>query len=222
MICPKCGNEIKEGMVFCSKCGNQITGNKGANSNIKENAASEIDLLEYKKYIIIAVAAVLIIVLGKMILGGSGGAGGFSSFEDVIKAYISAMESRNEDDFLKCFPEDIRENVSKGIKASYEYGEDASHSPYRFMQAEDGYLDFQYMSDEEMSQDELDFYNEKYSYKASEGKYAEIKFSHSAEDTVMGGTAIHSNSVTVPVVKMGRKWYALEPQNIIGGWPLEY
>ena len=178
--------------------------------------------MDYKKYIIIAVAVILIIMLGKKILGGAGGAGGFSSMENVVKAYISAMESKNESDYLKCFPEDLRNDISQGIEDSYEWNEAALHSPYRFMQAEDRYLDFSYEGSEDMPQEELDFYNEKYSYKASEGKYAEIKFSHSVKDTVMGGTAIHSNRVTVPIVKMGRKWYALEPLTITGGWPLEY
>lgn len=214
MFCQKCGNEIKEDMLFCPKCGNQITGSKTMSNSVAGKTVSKFNLMDYKKYIIIAIAIVLVIVLGKKILGGLGSDGGYSSFEEAAEAYISAMESKDAEGFIKCFPKDLRENVSKGIEASY------GHSPYRFMEAEDGYLNYSYQGCKDMSQEELDLYNEKYSYKAKEGKYVEIKFSHS--EPFMGGTATHSNSVTVPIVKIGRKWYALEPEDITGGWPLEY
>ncbi|MCR5236293.1 MAG: zinc ribbon domain-containing protein [Lachnospiraceae bacterium] len=220
MICPKCGNEIKEGMAFCSKCGNPVKAAGNQNSIGTGQVNNGFNITKYKKYIVIAIAVIIIIVVGKKLMGGTSVSGGFSSLEDAVNAYISAMEDRNVEEFLNCFPKDLREDISKGIDASYFDNGDTIHSPYKFMQAEDGYLEYSFVGSKDMSQEELDSYNNKYNYNAKEGKFVEIKFSHSFES--MGGIVKRSNTVTVPIVKIGKKWYALEPADITGGWPLEY
>lgn len=221
MKCSKCGNEIEEGAAFCKYCGNPITNVKESMDTVLHSkTTTNFKLSDYKKYIIGIAVVLIIFLLGKKIFGGASMPGGFSSIEEFVESYISAMESRNENDYLACFPEDLRGSIADGIENSYGFGDDAIHSPYRFMLASDGYLDFSYSGNEDIPQEELDFYNEKYSYKASEGKYVDVKFSHAEEG--FGGTVTHSNTVRVPVVKIGKKWYALEPLEITGGWPLEY
>lgn len=212
MFCKYCGSQIKTGAV-------QNTGNV---SYASPAAAGR------RKYLIVAAAVVavaVVVILGIKFFGGP--SGGFSSYEDVVKAYVSAMENKNEEEYLKCFSEALRDGITKDIEQQAEYesagtvGGDiygAGHSPYRFLFIPDD-LEYSYSDKQDISEDQLDFYNDKYSMKADEGITATIKFSRSFES--MGGTVTRSNTVDVPIVREGRKWFALEPLEISGGWPTE-
>ena len=66
MFCLKCGNEIKEGMMFCNRCGSPV------DKAIQERLETPVMQSEGKKnppYILIAMVAVLLIVVFVFIKG---------------------------------------------------------------------------------------------------------------------------------------------------------
>lgn len=91
MFCSKCGNQCPDGIGFCSKCGAPLGGVSEANVNVEPEVVTEQEFAPVvapkkvnKKLIIIAgVVAVVAIVLGVLLFGGS-------SAESVAEEYLMA------------------------------------------------------------------------------------------------------------------------------------
>ena len=226
MFCPKCGNEIAEGTMFCKQCGYMVSGEKPQKTVISPESLKKVSR-DYKKIIIGVVAVIAVVVIAKMLMGGSGG---FSSYESVVRAYISAMENKNESEYLKCFSKNMQQDIKEGIEYQMSLEEEggvitkgelpegwyAHHSPYRFLYPGNNY-DMEYAIEdiEEIPSKDIEGYNEKHGYKAKNGYYVSIKLWEN-----VSGPLTRPSHIKLPVGKIGSKWYVLEPQEI--HWPSDF
>ena len=226
MFCPKCGNQLPDGSAFCLKCGFRIAGVSGGGSAQQSNNSMSDFVRRHKKGCIIAVVAVIaLIFILRIVSGRSGSAsvnGGFSSPDDAVDAFTKAMLDQNEGEYLECFPETMRDDISEGIDQQLYLEQTAANSrdlqsPYRFFLAdEDENLAFTVQSLEDMPKEDIEGYNENYGYEAKEGKIANVQISNS--QSLGAGTATQSNNFTVAIGKIGRKWFILEPPSIPWIW----
>lgn len=72
MFCPKCGNEIKEGVRFCTKCGNPIgDGNAPMPENLQ--GTTGVGNKDHRKIIMVATilaCVILVAILAIMLMVG--------------------------------------------------------------------------------------------------------------------------------------------------------
>ena len=222
MFCPKCGNQVQDGAAFCSQCGFRF-------SEGKANLSSQSDIRKIQEYIVnnkktigIAFAALIIVLIIIKVLSGGGNSqsGGFSSYEKAAEGFIAAMEAQDKQQYLECFPKEMRANISEGIERQLALEQTGGNrdfdSPYRFFLVTDENISYTVLNYEDMDQDDIELYNDKYGYKAKEGQTVNMEMSVSYP--FMGGTATRSSNFSIPVGKIGKKWFVLEPSSIRWVW----
>lgn len=103
MYCIKCGNELKENVVFCPKCGSKVEDDETI--PVDNNGANEKKTTAHKKLsrkLVIIIALIVIVLVGAIV----GGIVGYKVYQD--KKHQEEVES-----FLKSI-EEARENAING------------------------------------------------------------------------------------------------------------
>lgn len=191
--------------------------------------SSEVSLQKNKKYIIIAAAIIVLLVLGKMLLSTNN----HSSAEVVAKAFVNAMEKKNQSAYIKCFPPEIQDDISAGLKEMAELERNGDvystnqqlkdgwypwESPYRlFYEAEDVDLEYALVEIEEISDETLYSINQKYGINVIESCCAVITVSRSYSFSLQDGqteTDTYSSYIYAPLGKIGEKWYVIGTQRV--------
>lgn len=207
MICPKCGNEIKEGMVFCSKCGNRVT--EGVNSQHLESdnlKSIKNRVIEYRKYIIIAVSVLVVFLVIRFFTTGKS----TTSYEDVVNKYIDSMKKCDVQGVLDCLPESERTNADTIDLVTRELVGNGNqigiiNSPYEVF--------YKMSSPEEMTQDELESFSRD-GEKIKKGYRIAVNVTQNLDGiTIAGipvnGAIVKSSDYNMYVGLIGRKWYVL-------------
>ncbi len=220
MLCSKCGKELEEGAMFCKYCGNLVSKEDGGNAGAGTSGRVPANAPQgSRKYLIpiLCVAVVLIFIVGRKALSEiSANGNGFSTYDDAVRALVSAMEHRDEEEYLQCFPKAVRGKISSEIadQAARENRRYIS-SPYQFLFVEPGYaMNYSILSSGAIAVNEIDAYNSKTGCHVTEGKYVSINVSHS------DGNYSYGKPIKAFVGKIGKKWYILEPAIAEKGWPI--
>lgn len=130
MFCPKCGNELPEGVKFCAACGTQIIKEATEESTAAQQGSAEKRSTVKKPILlgVIALVAILAIVLiikainkpsdlqetGKTeTTAPKNTKSGFDSYEDAIDALFTAAYNNDVEAVVNCFPKEMDFYVKK-------------------------------------------------------------------------------------------------------------
>ncbi|MCI8496174.1 MAG: zinc ribbon domain-containing protein [Lachnospiraceae bacterium] len=206
MFCGKCGEKNGENSIVCARCGARLgfvrATKGGMSATIKQNHKK-------RKVGIIAVAVVVVIAIIAVFtfLGGR-------SYKETIDKYVNSQFDADAEKMFELIPKEV---IDYGLE---EEGYDKDEFQEMIDDAEEGiqeqfdYIDEYFGKDWKMSykilnaediagkdlRDLKENYKE-YGVKVSAAKTVEIQY------TIKGGENESSNSMDVPVIKVGRSWY---------------
>lgn len=106
MFCGNCGKQIADDSVFCPECGERID---GAGSVVPKTYDVQTNNSATRKnkrvgIAVVAVAAVLVVILGVFLFGGR-------SYERLIKIYMAAQFEGDVKTIVGLFPDELMEAV---------------------------------------------------------------------------------------------------------------
>lgn len=209
MFCGKCGVKNADDAQSCTGCGAKLNGGQLANNSTSTVARPG---NKNKKVGIIAVAVIAVVVIA-LIIGIFGGRGYKSTVNKFLDATYNSADCKAmfkqmpdevtdyvledagyEDDELKLFIEEMNEELQDSLDYYEEYfGEDWSVS-WEILSVED-------VTGRDMKDLRDDYEDEDIDIEISAAKTVEV------EVTITGEYGEVSNSIEIPVIKVGRSWY---------------
>lgn len=216
MFCGKCGTKNFDGAMFCKECGAPIgTAQKGSD---KLAAVPSYSIRSSQRNRIVGIAAVgivavVVIVLLFALLGGRSYKSTVTKFLDAtFKADAKTILSLMPDDMVDYMLDDIgydRADMNDVLDELSEELQDQIDYITRYF-GDDWTVSYEILSAENISAKELrelksDY--EEYDVAVSAAKNVEVTVTVKAADMET------SNTIKIPVVKVGRAWY-LDVENL--------
>lgn len=201
MFCGKCGTKNEDNAEFCRNCGSKLKNSTTITMPIQDDKNRKVGMIA------VAVAAVLIILLGIFLFGGR-------SYKSTIKKFVDAQFDGNAEALFDLMPEKMIDYAME--QDGYDSDElddlidDANETLQEQIDSLDSYLgegwkvSYEILDDEDIKSDDLDDIKEEYEdadIKVSAAKKVEL------EVTVTSGETESSNSLDVSLIKVGRSWY---------------
>lgn len=206
MFCGKCGAENQDNAEFCTNCGAKL--NKGVKTNATTvSLSSQNDKNRKVGIIAVAVAAVVIIILGIFLFGGR-------SYKATIQKYVNATFDADAEEMFNLIPEDMidymleedgydHSDLNDLIDEINEDLEDQIDSLDSYL-GEGWEFDYEILYAGDIKGDDLDDIKDSYedaNVKVSAAKEVEVEL------TVMADETESSNSLDISLIKVGRSWY---------------
>ncbi len=218
MFCGKCGTQNPDYAAFCKECGAQLsqkTVPANANTRIplkvkprpqRRHSAPKGKRRQDKKIGMIAVA-VIVLIAAIMLLGGR-------SCKSTIKQYVNAQFDVDAAAIFQLIPDNMidymleddgydRDDLGDLIDDANEAIQDQIDSIERYL-GEDWKFSYKIINAEDIKGDDLKDLKKDYKrmgVNISAAKTAEVDL------TVKVGETESSNSMEIPLIKVGRSWY---------------
>lgn len=206
MFCGKCGTKNADNVEFCTNCGAKL--NKSAvTKSTAVSVANQNDKNRKVGIIAVAVAAVIVVILGVLLLGGR-------SYKATIEKFVDAQFDANAEAIFDLMPQKMIDYALE------EDGYDPDDLDYLIdelneelqdqLDSLDSYLGegwkitYKILDDEDVKGADLDDIKNAYEdagVKVSAAKSVEVELTVTSDETES------SNSLDVSLIKVGRSWY---------------
>lgn len=210
MFCGKCGTKNEDNVEFCTNCGAKLKIlNKGdpIQATTVAPVANQNDKNRKVGIIAVAVAAVLVVLLGVFLFGGR-------SYKATIEKFVDAQFDADAEAIFDLMPEKMidytleqdgydSDDLDDLIDDANEELQDQLDSLDRYL-GEGWKVTYEIVDEEDVKGDDLDDIKDAYEdadVKVSAAKNVEIVLTVTADETE------DSNSLDVSVIKVGRSWY---------------
>ena len=206
MFCGKCGTKNEDNVEFCTNCGARL--NKATSKRATAvSVTSQNDKNRKVGMIAVAVAAVVVIILGVVLFGGR-------SYKATVEKFVDAQFDANAEAIFDLMPEKLIDYALE--QDGYDSDDlddlidDANETLQDQLDSLDSYLgegwkiSYEILDTEDIKGDDLDDIKDAYEdadVKVSAAKDVEIEITVKADETES------SNSLDVSLIKVGRSWY---------------
>lgn len=206
MFCGKCGTKNEDNVEFCTNCGARL--NKATSKRATAvSVTSQNDKNRKVGMIAVAVAAVVVIILGVVLFGGR-------SYKATVEKFVDAQFDANAEAIFDLMPEKMIDYALE--QDGYDSDDlddlidDANETLQDQLDSLDSYLgegwkiSYEILDTEDIKGDDLDDIKDAYEdadVKVSAAKDVEIEITVKADETES------SNSLDVSLIKVGRSWY---------------
>lgn len=206
MFCGKCGSKNTDDAEFCTNCGAKL--NKTTQSKVSAVSITGQNEKNRKVGMIaVAVAAVLVVLLGVFLFGGR-------SYKATIEKFVDAQFDADAKAIFDLMPEKMIDYALE--QDGYDSDDlndlidDTSEDLQDQLDSLDSYLGegwkvtYEIVDEEDVKGDDLDDIKDAYEdadVKVSAAKNVELELTVTADETES------SNSLDVSVIKVGRSWY---------------
>lgn len=221
MFCGNCGTKNEDHAMFCQNCGARLDGG-GGNQNLNQNqqwqeqpvqpdsnfvyqneVSAPIVTPQKKtgklKIIVPAAAVVVVVFLLFSLLGGRGG------YKKVVENLIEGSLNQDAEKILSVIPDAYMDYADVDKKeAISEIQDELDDMDIYDLLGDNVDIDYKIGDAEDIKGDDLKDIKEdceEYGVKVSAAKSVDVKF------TVKTDLGTDSQTVSVPVIKVGRKWY---------------
>lgn len=222
MFCRKCGTQNLDNAAFCKKCGAPLNVQKKVSASIttsstvkahpqiqQKHPAQKRNHRQDKKVGMIAVTGVVVIVLIAVfaLFGGR-------SYKSTIKQYVNAQFDVDAAAIFRLVPDDMvdymlkddgydRDDFDDLIEEANDRIQRQLNSVEQYL-GEDWKFTYKITNIESVKGDDLKYLKKDYrkmGVNISAAKVAEVEL------TIKVGETESSNSVEIPLIKVGRSWY---------------
>ena len=217
MFCGKCGTKNADNVEFCTNCGAKLNNKSTVTKSATVSVANQNDKNRKVGIIAVAVAAVIVVILGVLLLGGR-------SYKATIEKFVDAQFDANAEAIIDLMPQKMMEYAleQEGYDPDdFNYLIDELNEELQDqLDSLDSYLGegwkitYKILDDEDVKGADLD--NIKNAYEDAGVKVSAAK-SVEVELTVTSDETESSNSLDVSLIKVGRSWYldAMSMGNLI-------
>ena len=205
MFCGKCGAQNTDNAEFCTNCGAKLK--KSSQTTVPVSVPNQNDKNRKVGMIAVAVAAVVVIILGVVLFGGR-------SYKATVEKFVDAQFDANAEAIFDLMPEKMIDYALE--QDGYDSDDlddlidDANETLQDQLDSLDSYLgegwkiSYEILDTEDIKGDDLDDIKDAYEdadVKVSAAKDVEIEITVKADETEI------SNSLDVSLIKVGRSWY---------------
>lgn len=206
MFCGKCGTKNDDNVEFCTNCGAKL--NRAAPRRTRAmSAASQNDKNRKVGMIAVAVAAVIVVILGVFLFGGRG-------YKATIEKFVDAQFDADAEAIFELLPEKMidyaleqdgydSDELDELVDEMNEDLQDQLDSLDDYL-GEGWSISYKILEDEDVKGDDLDDIKDAYEdadVKVSAAKSVEVEITVKADETES------SNSLDISLIKVGRSWY---------------
>lgn len=201
MFCGKCGTKNEDNAEFCRNCGSKLKNSTTITIPTQDDKNRKIGMIA------VAVAAVVIIILGIFLFGGR-------SYKSTVKKFVNAQFDGNAEAIFDLLPKKMLDYALE--QDGYDSNDldklidDANEELQEQIDSLDSYLgegwkvSYEILDDENVKGDDLEDIKDGYEdadLKVSAAKNVEL------EVTVTAGDTESSNTQDISLIKVGRSWY---------------
>lgn len=206
MFCGKCGTKNEDNVEFCTNCGVRLN-KKIVPKSTAVPVANQNDKNRKVGIIAVAIAAVIVVILGVNLFGGR-------SYKATIEKFVDAQFDANAEAIFDLMPQKMIDYALE------EDGYDSDDLDYLIdelneelqdqLDSLDSYLGegwkitYEILDDEDVKGEDLDDIKDAYEdadVKVSAAKSVEVELTVTSDETES------SNSLDVSLIKVGRSWY---------------
>lgn len=205
MFCGKCGAQNADNAEFCTNCGAKLK--KSAPTTSTVSVPNQNDKNRKVGMIAVAVAAVVVIILGVVLFGGRG-------HKATVEKFVDAQFDADAEAIFDLMPEKMIDYALEQDGYDSDDLDELIDEMNESLQAQldslDSYLgegwtiSYEILDTEDIKGDDLDDIKDAYEdadVKVSAAKDVEIEITVKADETES------SNSLDVSLIKVGRSWY---------------